>query len=488
MIRKLKSMFGAQDMTTGKPLGVMMRFAVPLLIGNIAQLAYNLVNAIVVGRMVNSNALSAVGASAPIQQLFFVFFMTVGTGVSVMIAQYFGAKDKANFDKTVGTAITATLVVTVFITIIGIPLIVPILKLTNVSDPIMFEFARQYLFIMFLGTVGQGFYNVLSGILRGMGEAIFPLFVLIGTSVLNVVLVLLFVGRFNMEVAGAALATVICQYLSAIACMIRLVKMKNVTITRALLRPDKMILGQIARIGLPSGVQQCILSVSSMFVQSLINSIVIVAPSGIALTTVFTAINAAITQVDNFSMLPNQAFSMAGSTFAGQNIGAGRLDRVREGFKIILTTSLVVSGVLIVVISIFGGNLISMFVDTANENRDLIISYGIKMQRIMVWCYIATSFTQASSGVLRGAGDTLPVMIITIIGTVGMRMPMAYIMVRSRPSDIFPAGNPSGVYWSMLICYSIVASACFVYYLTGRWKKLALTRAYDYVAEEKSGA
>ena len=477
-------MFGAQDMTHGKPLGVMMRFAVPLLIGNIAQLAYNLVNAIVVGRMVNSHALSAVGAATPIQQLFFVFFMTVGTGVSVMIAQYFGAGEKENFDKTVGTAITATLVVTVFITLIGIPFIEPILNLTKVTDPEMFRFAKSYLFIMFLGTIGNGFYNVLSGILRGMGEAFFPLIVLICTSVLNVGLVLLFVGPLHMEVAGAALATIICQYLSATACMVRLAKMKNVNITRKLLRPNKIILGQIVRIGVPSGVQQCILSVSSMFVQSLINSVVIVSPSGLALTTVFTTINAAITQVDNFSMMPNQAFSAAGSTFAGQNVGAGKLDRVREGFKIILTTSLIVSAVLIVVISIFGRSLISLFVDPSDPNLELILYHGIRMQRIMVWCYIATSFTYASSGVLRGAGDTLPVMIITIIGTVGMRMPMAYFLVRRFPTEVFPAGNPSGVYWSMLICYSLVAASCFVYYLTGRWKKSALTRAYDYVAEE----
>ena len=486
MFKTFRSLFGAKDMTTGNPLGVMMRFAVPLLIGNIAQLAYNFVNAIVVGRMVNSNALSAVGAAAPIQQLFFVFFMTVGTGVSVMIAQYFGAKDKENFDKTVGTAITATLVVTLFITLIGIPCIEPILRTTKVTDPEMFGFARDYLFIMFIGTVGQGFYNVLSGILRGMGEAVFPLIVLICTSVLNVVLVLLFVGVFHMQVSGAALATIICQYLSAAACLLRLIKMKNVTITRALLIPNKEILGQIARIGLPSGVQQCILSVSSMFVQSLINSIVIVDPSGVAFTTVFTAINAAISQVDQFSMLPNQAFSMAGSTFAGQNIGAGQLDRVRQGFKIILTTSLIVSSALIVLISLFGGNLIALFVDASNPNRDLILYHGVRMQRIMVWCYLATSFTQASSGVLRGAGDTLPVMIITIIGTVGMRMPMAYFLVRRFPSETFPAGNPSGVYISMLVCYSLVASACFVYYLTGRWKKFALTKAR--ITAEKQSA
>jgi putative MATE family efflux protein len=479
LLKKFRSLFGAQDMTQGKPLGVMMKFAIPLLIGNFAQLFYNIVDSVVVGNLVNSNALAAVGASAPIQQLFFVFFMTVGTGVSVMVSQYFGAKDKENLDKTVGTALTATLVVTLFITLIGIPLSVPILKLTKVTDPEMFRFAKDYLLITFIGTVGQGFYNILSGILRGMGESIFPLFVLIGTALLNVILDLWFVGPLHMEVMGAALATIICQYISAAVCLIRLLHMKNtVTVTRESLHPRKAIIGQIARIGLPSGIQQGILSVSYIFVQSLINSIVIYDAAGIASTTVFAAINVAISKVDNIAMLPNQAFSMAGSTFAGQNIGAGRLDRVRQGFKIILTTSLIVSALLITIISFFGGNLMSMFISENDPNRNIILSYGVQMQRIMVWCYLAMSFTQASSGVLRGAGDTFPVMCFTIIGTVFMRMPMAYMMVRlPKATAEFPAGDPAGVYWSMLICFSLVAGACYVYYLTGKWKKKALTRA-----------
>jgi putative MATE family efflux protein len=462
-------------MTSGKPLGVMMRFAVPLLIGNIAQLAYSTADAMVVGNMISSNALAAVGASAPIQTLFFVFFMTVGTGVSVAVAQYFGAKDSERLSQTIGTALTLTMIVTLFITAAGIPLSTPILRLTKVNNPEMFGYARDYLLVTFIGTVGQGYYNILSGILRGMGESVFPLIVLVCAALLNIALDILFVGPLGMEVLGAALATIICQYLSAAACLIWLLRTQNsYTVSRRALIPKKPIVAQIVKIGVPSGVQQGILSVSYIFVQSLINSVVINA-AGVASDTIFPAINVAISKVDNMAMLPNQAFSMAGSTFAGQNIGAGRFDRVKLGFKIILLTSLSVSAALIVLISVFGGNLMQMFIDMTEPESALIIQYGVPMQRIMVWCYLAMSLTQASSGVLRGAGDTFPVMCFTIIGTVFMRMPMAYLMVRMSKSAEFPAGNPAGVYWSMLICFSLVAGACGVYYATGRWKKKAVT-------------
>ncbi|MDR1065789.1 MAG: MATE family efflux transporter [Oscillospiraceae bacterium] len=474
---KKQSLFGARDMTVGRPLSAMMWFAVPLLIGNIAQLMYNTADSIVVGRMISSNALAAVGASTPIQTLFFVFFMTVGTGVSVLVSQHFGAKDFEKLSQTVGTALTLTLIVTLFITAIGIPLSQPILRLTKVAPEIM-GYARDYLLVMFIGTVGQGFYNILSGILRGMGESIFPLIVLIGTALLNVALDILFVGPLQMEVAGAAIATIICQYISAAVCLIRLLKMREtVKVSRAVLRPKKSIIAQIAKIGLPSGVQQGILSTSYIFVQSLINSIVIFDSAGMASNTIFAAINVAISKVDNIAMLPNQAFSMAGATFAGQNIGAGRLDRVKQGFKIILLTSLSVSAALIVLITLFGGDLMKLFIDINEPDGPLIIARGVPMQRIMVWCYLAMSLTQASGGVLRGAGDTFPVMCFTIIGTVFMRMPMAYFMVRASKSAEFPAGNPAGVYWSMLICFTLVAGACGVYYATGRWKRKALERA-----------
>jgi len=202
-------------MTTGSPLRKMMLFAIPLLIGNIAQVAYNFTDSLIVSRMVGLDAMAAIGASAPIQQLFFVFFMAVGTGVSVTVAQYFGAKDFDRLSRAIGTSIAMTGVVTVFITLAGIPLSLPLLKLIQTDVTIRHD-ANMYLIIIFAGTIGQGYYNILSGALRGMGDSIFPLIVLACTSVLNIALDFLFIS-LGMGVFGAGLATSICQYISAIS-------------------------------------------------------------------------------------------------------------------------------------------------------------------------------------------------------------------------------------------------------------------------------
>lgn len=481
---KLKSLFGAQDMTVGSPFKAMMKFAVPLLIGNVAQLMYNTADSIIVGKMLGSDALASVGASAPIQNLFFVFFMTVGTGVTVMVSQYFGAKDKTRLSLAVGTAMVLTLAATLIITVAGIPLAAPILRATKV-DPLIFDYARSYLSIIFAGAVGLGFYNVLSGILRGLGDSMFPLLVLLGTTALNIVLDLLFIGPLGMEVAGAAWATIISQFLSAAVCFVRLIKMRDVVaVNRETIKPRREMVGHLLRIGLPSGVMQGILSMSYVFVQSLINGIVVFDATGAASYTIFVACNTAVTRVDAFAMLPNQTFSMSGSTFAGQNIGAGRLDRVKQGVKITLAVSLTVSTVLLILIYIFGGDMIKMFIDMSHPDAQVIIRLGVRIQRIMVWCYIIMAVTQSVGGVMRGAGDTMPMMWITIVATVGLRVPMAYLMVNLSKSSQYPGGNPDGIFLSMVICFGLACAASVVYYKTGRWRKKALVRMPEGAGKE----
>jgi Na+-driven multidrug efflux pump len=168
---------------------------------------------------------------------------------------------------------------------------------------------------------------------------------------------------------------------------------------------------------------------------------------------------------------------MVGSTFAGQNIGAGRFDRVKQGFRIILIVSLISSTALFALIYIFGCDLMRMFIDMRQPDAPQILALGIHVQRIMIWCYIIMAFMQPANGVLRGAGDTLPVMWITIVCTVFMRVPMAYLMVTLTKSTLYPSGNPDGIFWSMVVCFTIAAAACLTYYASGRWKKKALVRA-----------
>ena len=473
----IKRLFGPQNMTEGHPFAVMMKFSLPLLIGNIAQLLYNTVNAMIVGKLIGPEALASVGTSAPIMNLFFTFFMTVGTGVSVVVAQYYGAGDTTRLSRSIGTSIVLALIATLSITILGIPLSAPIMRLIKV-DASIFDWSHRYLMIMFAGAIGVGFYNVLSGILRGLGDSVFPLIVLVFTSILNIILVFLFVGVFGFGVAGAAAATVTSQTVSAIVCMIKLLGMRSVvTIALKKVRLYKDMVGHILKIGLPSGIQQVILMASATFVQSLINGIVVPDAAGVASQTIFVSAHTLFNTVDAMTTLPNQAFSLGSSTFAGQNIGAGMFDRVKRGFSIILATSLAVSLILTIVIWFFGGSIIKLFLDVSGPNANEIINWGIRIQRIMVWCYIGQAFIQAPSGILRGSGDTMPVMWITIFCTVVLRIPMAYIWVRSGVSALSPGGDFNGIYWSMSICTAIAGIMSLAYYLTGRWKRRVIVQS-----------
>ncbi|MDR3311000.1 MAG: MATE family efflux transporter [Oscillospiraceae bacterium] len=472
-----RKLFAVRDMTTGNPLGAMMRFSVPLLIGNIAQLMYSTVDSLVLGRYVSADALSAAGTSTPIQNLFFVFYMTVGSGVSIVVSQYFGAKDKENLSVAVGTSLVMALIATLSITALGIPLSGVMLRAIKVHElgGELFSLSHSYLMIMFAGAVGVGFYNILSGILRGMGDSVFPLMILLLTSVMNVALDLLFVVVFDLSVAGAAWATVISQTASAVICLLKLLRMKNtVGISRRTLRPHKTMVRHILRIGLPSGVQQVVLSSSYVFVQRLINGIVVFDAAGNQLDKVFVAAATAFSRVDALAMLPSQAFSLGGSTFAGQNIGAHRLDRVKQGFRIITVATMATSIVLFAAVYLFGGKLIGLFIKPDEPHFDEIVRWGVYIQRIMVWDYIIMAFLQPAGGVLRGAGDTLPVMFITVICTVLMRVPLAYVWVTNTKTAEFPGGGPAGIYWSMVICFAIAAGSCLIYYATGRWKRKAI--------------
>ncbi|MDR0937159.1 MAG: MATE family efflux transporter [Oscillospiraceae bacterium] len=480
LFQKFKSLFGTQNMSLGNPLSVMLRFSIPLLIGNIAQLFYNTADAIIVGKMISADALGAVGASAPIQQLFFVFFMTVGTGVSVMVAQFYGAGDKERLSSCVGTSLVLTLIATVSITVLGVPLAGPILKATGLIDTgvanDLYHLARSFLIITFIGATGQGFYNILSGILRGMGESVFPLIVLLGTSLLNVALAILFVS-LGWGVAGSAWATAIANAVSAIILLARIRKLRDIiSLTRATVRLSKKMAGQILRIGVPSGIMQVVLATSYIFVQRLINGIFVVNSLGVATNAIFIAANTAVTKVDGFANLPSQAFSMAGSTFAGQNIGAGKFDRVSSGFKISFSLCMGTALLLLAIIYIWGGDMLTLFIDMSKPDSAQIIALGVRVQRIMVWCYPIMAVVQACNGVIRGAGDTMPVMWFTLIATVVFRVPMAYIMVLSTKSAEYPGGNPDGIFWSMVICFGLCAAMCAVYYRSGKWKDKAVVR------------
>ena len=219
LLQKVKNLFGEQDMTVGSPLTVLLKFSIPLLIGNFAQQMYATVDSIVVGRYVGDQALAAIGVSNPIINLLLVLFMAISTGVGIQVAQFYGAKDRRTLASAVGGSLTMVLISSAIIMAVGIPLAGPLLKLIDTPADI-FDMSRSYLTIIFLGILGGGLYNIVSGILRGMGDAVYPLIFLLVATIGNIFLDILFVSRFKMGVAGAAWATIIAQFASAVLCVL----------------------------------------------------------------------------------------------------------------------------------------------------------------------------------------------------------------------------------------------------------------------------
>ena len=451
MAERLKRLFGAQDMTVGRPLMNLAAFSIPLLIGNLAQQMYNTVDSIIVGKYVGDSALAAVGAAGPILNLMLLLFMGISTGAGILVAQYFGARKKEELSKAVGTCLTLTLIASAIIMVVG-PLITrPLMTLLG-TPPDVYDMAVDYLVIICVGIVGGGYYNIVSGILRGMGDSVTPLLFLIVACVLNIFLDIVFVANFKMAAAGVALATVVAQAISAVLCIWRLLRMTDVVhITRRTLIPDGLMTRETVRLGLPSGLTQAIFSMAAIVVQALTNTF----------GTNVIACSIVVMRVDGFAMMPNFTFGMAMTTFVGQNVGARRLDRVREGVREGLRAGLIIAAVLVALILIFGEGLMRMF-----TNTEEVIRLGVHMMQILAVGYIAMAVTQSLSGVMRGAGDTMTPMWISLITTVVIRTPIAYLLA-------YLTGSPDSLFISLLISWVMGAVMTSVCYRRGRWKEKA---------------
>ncbi|MBQ7890258.1 MAG: MATE family efflux transporter [Erysipelotrichaceae bacterium] len=456
---KLKQLFAPSDMTEGSPGKKIVLFAIPMLIGNIAQQLYSTVDSIVVGKYVGDNALAAVGSSSPIYNLLLVLFIGISVGVGIMVSQYHGARKKEELSQTIGSCITLTAVSTIVLMAAGMFLIRPMLELLQTPESII-DWCQSYLVILLIGIGGTAYYNILSGILRGLGDSVSALIYLLVATVINIVLDVYFVSVINMGVAGVAWATIIAQTVSAILCMLKLMKMKDMfELNTKLLIPNKHQSLTLIRLGLPSGLTQAIMSMAMIMVQSLTNSF------GEALI----AANVIVMRVDGFAMMPNFSFGNAMTTFAGQNVGAKKYDRVIEGSKQGTLISVTVSTTITLLILVFGSHLMYAFTDTAE-----LVALSMKMMRILAVGYIAVAVTQALSGIMRGAGDTMTPMWISIITTVVTRVPLAYAMVHFTKSEALPAGAPESLFISLLISWCLGALITVMAYRKGTWKTKAI--------------
>ena len=453
---RLKSFFGVQDMTEGKPMSCILKFSIPLLIGNIAQQLYNTVDSIVVGNYIGDVALAAVGTAGPIMNLLLVLFMGISTGASIITAQFFGAHDRENLSKAVGTTIFLVFASGLLMMVLGYFASPFLIGLVNPPADVA-EGAIIYLQIIFIGIVGGGMYNILSGVLRGMGDSTNPLLYLVIACLLNIVLDLLFVAAFNMGIAGVAWATIIAQGISGILCLVRLCRMKNtIDVNRSTLKPDKKLTLRLTALGLPSGVTQAIFSLATIVVQGLTNS----------MGTALIAANVAIMRVDGFAMMPNFTFGAAATTYIGQNIGALKKDRIQKGTNDLLKLALGTAIVLVTGILLFGYQLIHLFTSTPE-----VIDLGIRGLRWLAIGYITFSVSQVLQGVMRGAGDTMVPMWISIITTVILRMPLAYLFAWLTQSPEWPNGHPDAIFSSLMISWVIGTVLTVIAYNRGLWRR-----------------
>lgn len=455
----LKKMFAPVDMTMGKPWEDILIFTVPMLIGNIAQQLYNTVDSVVVGNYVGDNALAAVGSAGPILNLLIVLFIGISVGASIMVSQYFGARKREDLSIAIANSIVLTGIASILVMIMATVAAKPLLILLKTPESIL-DWCTSYLRILFLGVAGLAFYNILSGILRGLGDSISALLYLIVASVLNIILDLLFVVKFDMGVSGVALATVIAQAISSVLCLLKLMRMKELFDFRL---PYFKVTRQhglnIIRLGVPSGVTQAIMSMAMLIVQSLTNSF----------GEQFIAANVIVMRVDGFAMLPNFSFGTAMTTYAGQNVGARAYDRVVQGARQGTAMAIGFSATITGLILIFGKFLMGIFTNTAD-----LVTLSMNMMRILAVGYIAMAIIQSLSGVMRGAGDTVTPMWISIVMTIVLRVPIAYGLVHLTRSAEFPGGRRESIYISLLISWVLGAIITCVCYKRGKWREKAI--------------
>ena len=455
----LKEIFSPKDMSIGPPAVRIAEFAIPMLVGNIAQQLYNTVDSIVVGKYVGDNALGAVGSAAPILNLMLALMIGLSTGVGILVSQYFGAHDRKMLSTTIGNCITLTAIGSVIVMIVGSLLTDPLLTLLGTKET-LFKWSHDYLIVCFVGIVGMFYYNILSGVLRGMGDSISALVFLLISAALNIGLDLWFVIGLRLEVMGVALATVISQAISAVCCYIKMLHMKGVFDIKPGYFKLTRVTVNMLRLGLPSGATQAIFSMAMLIVQSLTNTFS---------EQVITA-NVVVMRVDGFAMMPNFSFGQAMTMYTGQNVGARKYDRIKTGTIQGTIMAVGTSAFFLALILIFGHQLMGLFTDTEE-----LIEMSFGMMCILAAGYVAMGVTQSLAGVMRGAGDTMTPMWISLFTTVILRVPVAYAIAELTKTPELPTGDYRCIPFSLLISWVIGMIVHVIAYAAGRWKKKMLS-------------
>ncbi len=401
------------NMTEGSIFRHLLVFAFPLLLGNIFQQLYNMVDTWVVGNYVSNEAFAAVGSVSSIINMLIGFFGGLSTGAGAVISQYYGAAEEEKVKKTVHTALLMTLFLGVIFTALGILITPLMLGLMNTPDNVIGE-STTYLTIYFAGILGLMVYNIGAGILRAVGDSQRPFYFLVVCAVINTVLDLVFVLGFRMGVAGVALATVIAQGVSAILVIISLLRAKSaIRLTPRELRMDFSLLSKIIRVGLPAGIQVAITAFSNVFVQSYINDF---GADGMSAWTAYT-------KIDQLVLLPMQSIALASTTFVAQNLGGGQTERAHRGVRSALLLGISSTAILMLPVLIFAPSLVAFFNDAP-----AVVEIGTLFLRFSTPFYVLCCFNQIYAGALRGSGNSRAPMIILLSSFVLFRQAMLFLV------------------------------------------------------------
>lgn len=450
------------DMTQGGIMKNLLNFAFPLLIGNLFQQLYNMVDTWVIGQTDNSGAYAAVGSVGPIINILIGFFMGLASGAGVIISQYYGAKDTERVRRAVHTAATLTLIMGVAFTLIGIlmtPTVLDLMLHSNSDADAIYPHAKEYLTIYFAGVMGLMIYNMGSGILRAVGDSTHPFYYLVVSAVINIVLDLVFVFQLDMGVAGVAYATVIAQCTSAVLTVITLLRTEScVRIVARELRIDTGMLKMIVRIGIPAAIQMALTAFSNVFVQSYIANVNADKTACLGGWTSYS-------KIDQFIFLPVQSLALATTTFVGQNLGVGNIKRAKRGTTLAYLMSTVAASAIIVTVMVFAPTFARVF----NDDPD-VVYYATLLLRTVTPFYLCTAVNQIFSAALRGAGNTRAPMIIMLCSFVGFRQLYLFVVSNYISNELLPVamGYPAG--W-MACCITTL-----IYYLTFSFEKSRLIK------------
>lgn len=419
------------SMTEGKVWKILIRFAFPLLLGNLFQQLYNAVDSLVVGNFCGNEALAAVSSSGSLQHLLIGFFQGVFIGGSVLISRAFGAKDKEAVDEAIHTTVVFSLIAGVVLTIFGVLFTPTILRWMGTPETVMPN-SVSYFRIYCMGLLGMVLYNTTNGIFNALGDSKHPLYYLIISSVTNVVLDLLFVGVLGWGVAGAALATTLGQFLSAVLGLLHLMSGRfvvQIQISKLRLNPE--VIKQLFKLGLPSGVQNSVNAIANLVVQSNINAFGDLAMGGCG----------SYSKIQAFVFLPVLSMSLALTTFVGQNMGGNRPDRVRKGIKQGMLMSIAMAEAFGIFVLLAAPWLVGLF-----SKDPAVVAYGVQQAKVEAVFYFLLAITHACAGVLRGAGKTMIPMAVTLGAWCVLRIGYIEGLVRIIP-DIHVVFSAYPVTW-----------------------------------------